>query len=337
MVSNKKNKSDEQLIPDVISPASSDSSASLGDTKKPSIKDIARIAGVSVATVSHVLNDKGRFSPETAQRVRAVAEAQGYQLNMAARALRAARTETVGLIIPNMMDEFFAEIAYYTEKTLYEQGYSVMICNTDNREDKETGYYRLLAGKQVDGILSVSRRSGSYQDLEELNIPTVLVDSPLPADCSAPVVASDETDAMAQAVDCLLSGGSQNILLLAGYLPAGMDPYQAGRAASFARCLEERGMRFDKNYCLIREGKADATTEIRQLLTDFLAKGFPVDGIIASSENAALGAIAALSDAGLSVPKDVQIITFNNTMLSSLITPPLSSIERFPRNILVDL
>ena len=299
--------------------------------QKPSIKDIARIAGVSAATVSYVLNNKGGYSEETEQRVRAVAEASGYTANMAARALRVSRSGTVGLVIPNIMDRFFAEIAYYAEKKLYECGYSVMICNTDNNEEKEGLYYRLLAGKQVDGILSVPRRSGSYSDLSDLGIPTVLIDTDPVPDLDAPVVSTDEEAAMEAAVAHLLSKGAKNPVVLAGFTPKQTDPYATRRIRFFRASMERHGLRFDRNYCLMREGKADAAAEYAGLLRDFIRSGFPFDSVICSSETAALGVLSTLSEAGLRIPEDVRVLTYNNSVIASVTSPPMTAIERFPR------
>ena len=126
----------------------------MSDTSNPpSIRDIAEIAGVSVATVSRVLNKKGKYSATTEKRVLAVVNSCGYISNMSAKSLREARSHTVGLIVPNVTNAFFSQLAYSIETELFQRNYSVFICNSGTDADKERDYFRTLIGKCVDGIL----------------------------------------------------------------------------------------------------------------------------------------------------------------------------------------
>ena len=129
----------------------------MSDTSNPpSIRDIAEIAGVSVATVSRVLNKKGKYSATTEKRVLAVVNSCGYISNMSAKSLREARSHTVGLIVPNVTNAFFSQLAYSIETELFQRNYSVFICNSGTDADKERDYFRTLIGKCVDGILCIS-------------------------------------------------------------------------------------------------------------------------------------------------------------------------------------
>ena len=120
----------------------------MSDTSNPpSIRDIAEIAGVSVATVSRVLNKKGKYSATTEKRVLAVVNSCGYISNMSAKSLREARSHTVGLIVPNVTNAFFSQLAYSIETELFQRNYSVFICNSGTDADKERDYFRTLIGK----------------------------------------------------------------------------------------------------------------------------------------------------------------------------------------------
>ena len=128
----------------------------LRSQKKVSIKDIARLSGVSVATVSRVINRNGRFSEETRKRVEAVIQEYHYTTDMTGKSLRENRTHTIGVIVPDITNELFATIVLELEKNFFDQGYSVLICNTNEEDKKEAAYFKILESKSVDGIICIS-------------------------------------------------------------------------------------------------------------------------------------------------------------------------------------
>lgn len=298
--------------------------------KQLSIKDIAAISGVSIATVSRVLNNKGGYSTDTEKKVMAVANTYGYVSNMAAKTLREARSHTIGLIVPNVNNNFFSSLAYHIETYLYGHNYSVFICNSGNSVEKERNYFRTLAGKGVDGILCISGLNELTDDILYRSIPVVCIDRRPQTTQPIPQVSNDDAHAGYIATRHLLEKGSRHILFISSYL-AGYR--RADRTSGYLRALEESGLFADKNYILERPGVDPTQIEVEVLLYQFLQKGLPLDGIIASSEPAALGALYALKRSGLSVPQDVRIVSFDNTLYSLLTTPPLSSIERNPERL----
>lgn len=298
--------------------------------KPLSIRDIAAISGVSTATVSRVLNRKGGYSEETEKRVRAVIDSYGYISNMAAKTLRESRSQTIGLILPTVDNSFFSTLAYYIETYLYEHHYSVFICNSGNQVEKEQSYFRTLAGKGVDGILCVSSMDTLSDDILSWDIPIVCIDRRPSASQPLPWVGNDDTQAGRLATEHLLQKGCRHILFVSSYL-AGYT--RRRRLEGHIQALEQHGLRMDKNYILERPG-ADPTQIETELLTyDFLQKGFPVDGIITTSELSALGVLYALDRTGLRVPQDVKLVSFDNTLYSLLTSPPLSSVERSPQQL----
>ena len=302
----------------------------MDDKKVLSIKDIAAISGVSIATVSRILNKKGRYSPETEKKVLAIVNAYGYVPNQTGKSLREARSHTIGLIIPNVTNAFFSHLAYNIETYLFEKNYSVFICNTDNKAEKEIEYFRSLAGKCVDGILCISTLDCIPEDITARRIPIVCIDRQPKAAIPLPWVGNDDKNAGCLATNHLLNKGCRHILFITSYLNA----YgRWARREGYEQALEERGLFVDKNYILERLGTESTPVEVEILISQFLETRLPLDGIIASSEPAALGAVYALQRNGLSVPQDVRIIAFDNTMYSLLISPPLSSLERNPREI----
>ena len=295
--------------------------------KQLSIKDIAAISGVSIATVSRVLNKNGRYSPETEKKVMAVVNSYGYISNMTAKTLREAKSHTVGLIVPNVNNVFFSNLAYYIETWLFERDYSIFICNSGNSGEKEAAYFRTLASKGVDGILCISTLDRLPAEILARDLPIVCVDRRPRISRPVPWVGNDGVLAGRMATEHLLDKGCKHILFISSYL----GPYdQHDRRDGYIQALTERGVFVDKNYILERPGKDPTQIEVEVLVHQFLRNNLPVDGIITASEPAALGAMYALTSEGLSVPGDVRVVGFDNTLSSLMTTPPLSSIERYP-------
>lgn len=295
-----------------------------------SIKDIAAISGVSIATVSRVVNGKGGYSEETEKRVRAVMDAYGYVSNMAAKTLRESRSRTVGLILPNINNEFFSRLALRIETWLFDHDYSVFICNSANNTEKEKAYFRTLVSKGVDGLLCISELSELPEEIVSHGVPIVCIDRHPKAAQPVPWVGNDDTAASRSATQHLIRQGCRHILFVSSYL-AGYTVRD--RERGYLQALEQAGLFADKNYILHRPGKDPTPIEVEIMVYDFLKTGLPLDGVLTASEPAALGALYALRRAGLQVPQDVKIIGFDNTLYSLLMTPPLSSIERNPEQI----
>ena len=296
----------------------------------PSIKEIAAIAGVSTATVSRVLNGKGGYGEETRQRVLSVLQTRGYVVNSAARALREARTRTVGLIVPNIDNPFFSVLAFHVEELLYREGYSLFICNSGGQPEKERSHLRSLLSKQADGILCVSALQGLETELRSPHPPIVAMDRrPDPA-LGVPCAVNDDRAAGAAAVRHLLERGCRNLLLLS--FPSGSGG--SLREQGCLEALEEAGIPVDQNYILRRPGAGAAIEEFETEVGRFWDDGrFPTDGIVALSEWAALGALSALEKRGVSVPGQVRLITFDNTILSRITYPRLTAVDRDPQGL----
>jgi len=145
------------------------------------IRDVAQRAGVSVTTVSHVVNNTRPVEPNTQARVRVAIEALGYRPNLLARGLRSRKTNTIGLLVPDNSNPFFAEVARAIEDAVFEQGYSVILCNSDMKEAKQDAYLSVLLAKQVDGLILIS--SGDSPDpvkrIMQAGVPVVVVDREL--------------------------------------------------------------------------------------------------------------------------------------------------------------
>lgn len=300
------------------------------DRKHLSLKDIAAIAGVSTATVSRILNRKGNYSPDTEKKVLAVASSYGYVPNLTAKSLRQAKSNTVGLIIPNVTNPFFSQLALYVERYLFDRGYSLLICNSDNDSQRELTHFYTLAGKGVDGVLCLSSLNALPDDILDRGLPVVCIDRRPLSSRSVPWVGNDGPLTIQLSTEHLLDKGCRHILFISSYLG---EYHQYDRRTGYQRALENRGLFVDQNYILQRPGLDPTSIEVEVLVYRFLKSGLPLDGIVTISEAAAFGGLFALRQAGLSVPEDVRIVGYDNTLYSLTTTPPLSSIERNPQKI----
>ena len=145
--------------------------------KNISIKQIAKLSGVSVATVSRVINNNGRFSEQTREKVMKIVNEYNYTTNMAAKSLRGSKSKTIGVIVPDVNNGFFSELVLEIEKYFFSYGYSVFICNTNQDEIKEKSYFKSLDSKLVDGIICISSISINPADYIKRNIPIVFINN----------------------------------------------------------------------------------------------------------------------------------------------------------------
>lgn len=295
--------------------------------KNISIKDIARMAGVSTATVSHVMNETGRYSTETAQKVHAVIDRYGYVSNNAAKSLRGSSTRTIGLIVPNIRNEFFADVAASIENYFYEHSYSVFICNSSNETEKEINYFHQLNFQRVDGIVCISGQRMIDNDIVNRDIPIVLLDRSPINSMNLPVIQSDDRDGFTKAMNILLKKGCRKII----YVGSRTSQYQSGeRKNAYMDALSSHGIAIDPDMILDLHNGSPSNEQSEVLITDYLKSGRTMDGIICASDNSALGTLAALKRAGIRVPEDVKVFGFDNSFSSSISNPSLSTIGRNP-------
>lgn len=298
------------------------------ENKKPlSIKDIAAISGVSIATVSRVLNDKGGYSKSTEEKVKAFVDSYGYISNMNAKSLRESKSLTIGLIIPDISNDFFATLALHTESCLAKHNYSVFICNSDNNVEKEKEYFKSLTSKCVDGILCISGLNQLTDDIIPNNIPIVCVDRYPQNDKRIPRVGSDDFEGSYLATKHLIEKGCKHILFVSSYT-ANYDKKE--RLEGYKKAILQFGLPFDKNYILYIEGKQPSYVEAEILVSEFLQSDYPIDGIFASSDRAALGSLYACKRANIEIPKQIKLIGFDNSLYSRLPSPSISTIARHP-------
>jgi LacI family transcriptional regulator len=287
------------------------------------MREVAERAGVSVTSVSHVINETRPVSYELRERVLAAMEELGYQPNLLARSLRSGKTHTIGTIVPDSADPFFAEVVRGIEDTAFESGYSLIICNSDANLGKEAFYTDVLAEKQVDGILflAVGVSTERILDLQQRGIPVVVVDRELPA-ANADVVVTDNAGGGWSATRHLIDLGHQHIGYIAG--PSDLT-LSENRSTGYRKALEEADLAADDN--LIVRGAFDLESGYRAA-HQLLAHSKRPTAIFACNDLMATGAICAAVELGLQVPEDLSVVGYDDIPLASYSNPPLTTIAQ---------
>lgn len=290
------------------------------------IKDVAVHAQVSVATVSHVINDTRFVSEATRQRVLQAIKELRYVPSALARSLKSNRTHTVGMMIPNSSNPYFAEIIRGIEDTCYDAGFNVILCNSDDDPLKQSTYVRLLSEKQVDGLIVLS--SGSDSDLLDTlraaSMPQVVVDREL-EDLAADLVEVNHEAGGYLATRHLLDLGHRRIACIAG--PQTLSSARQ-RVQGYCRALAEAGLPLDAALCPSADfTSAGGHAAMAALLAGQTAATRP-SAVFASNDLMAIGAVCAAAAEGLSIPADLSVIGFDDIALAAYSNPPLSTVAQ---------
>ncbi|NLJ83782.1 MAG: LacI family transcriptional regulator [Halanaerobiaceae bacterium] len=287
------------------------------------IKDIAREAGVSVTTVSRVLNNKADVSDKTREKVLKIIDRLNYNPNSIARGLVMNKTYTIGLIVPDISNAFFAEIAKAIEDELREYGYSVIFCNTDNDKDREKESIDLLRSKQVDGLIGAFSHDSKDEVLAlgKAGLPIVQIDR-LVDDSQIPSVIIDNILSGYEATEYLIKKGHRRIAHITGALDTNTG---IRRAEGYRKALQEYGIEIDEE--LVMEG--DFSQESGYLaMKEILERNKDLTAVFAGNDMMALGAYRAIYAAGLKIPEDISIIGHDDFTLASLVSPALTTMQQ---------
>jgi LacI family transcriptional regulator len=295
------------------------------------IKDIAKKTGLSVSTVSLVLNHKKhRISEETCRRVMQAAEELHYRPNQMAVGLITKKTRTIGLIVPDVTNMFFAEIAKGAEAQCQKSGYSIILCNTNDNPEKDIDYINVLMDRGVDGILftmavnsTTNKASECIKIFNQFEKPAILVDRVLNvnnSDNGFPSVTVDNELGGYLATCHLLELGHRKIGCITG--PMGAQSSQQ-RLFGYIRALQEFNCPFDQT--LIKEG--DYHTSSGQILfKEFFKQG--VTAVFAFNDMIAYGVYCQAKKIGLHIPQDLSIVGFDDLPFSEILETPLTSMKQ---------
>jgi len=287
------------------------------------IKDVALAASVSISTVSHVVNNTRFVDPATRERVLHSMDELGYHPNYLARSLRKGVSKTIGLIVPDAANLFFAEIARKIEDYGYKQGYSVILGNSDNDPEKQTNYINTLLAKRVDGVIFISS-GGEVNDLvrfSESQVPVVVADRDVPLEL-ADVVMLDNEQAGYDATRHLIELGHKRIACITG--PHDLSPSMQ-RVEGYYRAMAEFHLPIDPQYITAGDFRFLGGEQAMERL--LMCTPRP-DAVFVLNDMMAIGAMTAIRRAGLSIPADISIVGFDDIELASAVTPSLTTIAQ---------
>lgn len=281
----------------------------------PTIRDVARRAGVSPATASRALSGRGPVSLDSAERVRAAAVALRYEVNKAARALRTQRTDTIGLLIPDVRNPFFTELAYVIEQAAAGHGLAVITMSADEDAEQEARALRVLVRQQVDGLIVAPRDDDACAAVQ--HVPVVFVDRGA-AGRGVPVVRSDDEVGAALMVDHLVAAGHRDIALITG--PQGITTGRARYEAALRRLAHHH---ITPRPQWVHEGDFQLESGRRAAAALLDAPGLPT-AVFAGDNLMAVGALLEMRDRGLRVGHDVALTGFDDAPWFPLLDPPLT-------------
>jgi LacI family transcriptional regulator len=289
------------------------------------IKDVARLAEVSTATVSATINGTAYVSPQLRERVERAIVELGYATDGIARSLKKGVNNVIGLIVDDMTAPFYTELVEAIEASAYDQGYTVMLCHTGHDVAKERKYLSVLRTHRVAGIIwSPTGRAEDYpaEQFERFPIPVVFVDRVVSTFQSYDSVLLNNRAAGLQATNYLLDLGHRRIAMITGtdYLEPGRE-----RREGFAEAFRRRGIPLETN--LIRNGAfrdAEAFAACRRLLSEDKS----ISAILAGSDHMFTGVMRSLEYFGLSCPRDISLVTIDDFPLASVFNPRVTSVRQ---------
>jgi LacI family transcriptional regulator len=284
------------------------------------IREVAEQAGVSLTTVSHVINRTRFVSDETREKVLAAMNALDYRPNALAQSLRSGKTHTLGLILPDSANPFYAEIGRHVEEYAFGLGYSVIFCNTERDIQKETKYVELLSDKQVDGVIFVA--TGMTVTLEPLfsrKMPVVVCDREFP-EFPADTLLTDNLQGGYLIGQHLLDLGHRRIACISG--PSHITP-GGERLIGFKKALMEGGLAEEDISILCGDYHPESG---RELALELLSQAAPPTAIFACNDLMAFGVLEAAYICGRTVPEELSVVGFDDIDLASFTVPPLTTV-----------
>lgn len=278
------------------------------------IKDVAKIANLSVATVSRYLNQNGYVSKRSSERIEQAIRELNYKPSSVARSLSKKQSNIIGLIVPDIKNPYFPELARAVEDMAWSYGYTVVLCNSDDQIEKELLYIERLTQTYVAGLI-VTTSLMDPSVYMSINTPIVALDRII--DAAVPTVATDNRKGARLGADYLLTNGARNLLCIRG--PQGLKTAD-DRLTGFLEATVEQGI--DPVVVTTSFDFKDAAKAIEQILTI----NPQIDGIFASSDTLAIAALHIAHKLGKRVPEELQIVGFDGIALGEMVSPPLTTV-----------
>lgn len=288
------------------------------------IKDVAKKANVSIATVSRVINKLPVHKKETEENVLRIIKELGYHPNLLARNLVGKKINTIGVLIPNLSSLVTTEILKGVEESAHKNNHSIIICNTDRRGLRTMEYLDVLRSKQVDGLIIVSEKiTKEYVEMiNDTKMQVVLISTYY--DNNMTFIKIDDEKASYDATNYLISKGHSNIAMIAG----SKKDYIAGtlRVKGYLRALKENKITFRKENLVYGNFRFDSG---KSCFEDLIKKSPDITAIFCASDEMAIGVLSKAYKLGIKIPDQISIIGFDGTDLSLMTIPPLTTVNQF--------
>lgn len=286
------------------------------------IYDVAREANVSMATVSRVVNGNQNVKPTTRKKVLDVIERLEYRPNAVARGLASKKTTTVGVIIPDISNSLYAELARGIEDIATMYRYNIILANSDQNEDKELTLLDTMYGKQVDGIVMMSENVTEplLQSMNHSPVPIVLAGSTVESKTIA-TVNIDYYQATYEAIKILIDNGHKRIAFITGSVSCTIN--EKYKLAAYKKVLKNAGIAIDNNLIIMEEESYDQGIDAFNTLNQLES---PPTAYYAGGDEVAIGIIHGAQDQGKSIPEDIEVISSENSKLARMVRPQLTSV-----------
>ena len=288
------------------------------------IKDIAKALGVSASTVSRALKDHPDISRDTKDAVNELAKKLHYKPNAVALSLKNSKTNTIGVIIPELVHYFFSSVISGIEDVTYDAGYNVMICQSNEKYEREIINTQALLANRVEGaLISISKQTKDFshlQMIEESGIPMVFFDR-VPDGFDSDCVIIDDKRAAYNAVCHLIGSGCKRIAHLAAPDTLAIGKY---RLEGYKEALKDFNLPYLEEYVIVADSFEQAAVATRKLVQ----LPVPPDGIFAVNDLTAVGVMKTLQKMGIAIPEKVAIMGFSAGSYSDITTPTLSSVDQ---------
>ncbi len=286
----------------------------------PTLKDVAEKSGVTVTTVSRVLNNRGYISDATRKKVYDAMKELNYHPNEMARSLTKKRTNMIGVIVPSISHPFFSKVVSCLEYYAAQKGYKIMLCNSHHEREKEIGYFDMLRSNKVAGIVMCSRTERVTDDLD-ITLPVVLFERALSGDFST--ISCDNYEGGHIAVMHLIEKGCHNLLYIGGPekipLPANL------RGQAFQDVCEQYHVR---HMMITTEEEQFHIMDYTGLIEEVLKAHPEIDGVFASSDVIASDVIYVCNKLGIRIPEQLKVVGFDDDIIASRTTPRITTIRQ---------
>lgn len=292
--------------------------------RKVTMKDIADYVGVSKTTVSMVINNKDNsISEETKNKIQQAIIDTGYIPNNAARGLSTNKSGTIGIIIPDISNPFFAELSRSIEDTANKLDYNVILCNSDNNSQKEKRYIQLLISKLVDGVIIIPGENSleSVELLKKNGINYVYVDRYVEEDKDHVGIFFNNKKAIKDGINYLLKKGKRKIVFVSG--PKNITANK-NRIQGYKEIMKENDL-YNKDYIFSDEISLDGGINVTDKIINDVVD---IDAILYSNDIMAIGGIKSLKRKGYRVPEDISVVGFDGIKFSKMIEPELTTISQ---------